>query len=72
MCMHATANIIVQDINVPCKKYSALSTASHLANVVKVSVRCALLCQELLVSVQHHMQVELLLKQHQPAYAALV
>ena len=41
----------------------------HLANVVKVTVGGRLLCQELLVGVQHHVQVELLLQQLQAVMA---
>lgn len=41
----------------------------HLANVVEVSVRRSLLGKELLVSIQHDMQVELLLQQHEAMVA---
>ena len=37
----------------------------HLADIVEVSVGCRLLGKELLVSVEHDMQVELLLQQHE-------
>jgi hypothetical protein len=39
---------------------------AHLADVVEVPVWRALLREELLVRVEHHVQVELLLQQHQP------
>ena len=39
----------------------------YLADVIEVPVWCTLLGQELLVSIEHHVQVELLLQQHQPA-----
>lgn len=41
----------------------------HLADIVEVSVRRSLLGQELLVSVEHDMQVELLLQQHEAVVA---
>ena len=41
----------------------------HLADIVEVSVRCGLLGQELLVSIEHDMQVELLLQQHEAMVA---
>ena len=40
-----------------------------LADIVEVPVRCSLLSQELLVSIEHDMQVELLLQQHQAVVA---
>lgn len=43
-----------------------------LADVVEVSVWRTLLCQELLVRIEHHMQVELLLQQHQPEQQARI
>ena len=45
------------------------SQAQHLADVVKVSVRRSLLGKELLVSIEHDMQVELLLQQHEAVVA---
>ena len=41
----------------------------YLANVVEVPVGCSLLSQKLLVSIEHDMQVELLLQQHQSVMA---
>ena len=40
-----------------------------LADIVEVPVRCSLLSQELLVSIEHDMQIELLLQQHQAVVA---
>ena len=41
----------------------------HLADIVEVSVRRSLLGKELLVSIEHDMQVELLLQQHEAVVA---
>ena len=40
-------------------------THTHLPDVVKVSVRRRLLREELLIRVEHRIEVELLLEQHQ-------
>ncbi len=42
---------------------------NHLTDIVEVPVRCSLLSQELLVSIEHDVQVELLLQQHQAVVA---
>lgn len=39
---------------------------THFADVVEVTVGCSLLTEELLVCVQHDVQVELLLQQDEP------
>lgn len=41
----------------------------HLADIIEVSVRRSLLSKELLVSIEHDMQVELLLQQHEAVMA---
>ena len=46
-----------------------LDEQQHLPNIVEVTVGRGLLRQELLVCVHHHVQVELLLQQHQPVEA---
>lgn len=45
------------------------SQEQHLADIVEVSVRRSLLGKELLVSIEHDMQVELLLQQHEAMVA---
>ena len=43
--------------------------SAHLADIVEISVWRCLLSQELLVRIQHDMQIELLLQQHEPMVA---